>query len=106
MTEATKWYVVRHSNDRFSVQDKPQGGGLLLQVAFDDASEREATLVCAAANDAARALLPRLQEALEALEYAKDYLDSLGRSQGGTPAHIAGVLQKLAKFSKAGQLHE
>lgn len=50
-TEST-WFVVRHTNNEFSVQDKPQGGGTLLEVPFEATSKHETELVCSAANAA------------------------------------------------------
>jgi hypothetical protein len=46
------WYPIKHSDGRWSVQDRPNGAGALLGVDFDDRSEHEARLVAAAANAA------------------------------------------------------
>jgi hypothetical protein len=54
MSKAKTWFVVTHSNNEYSVQDKPQGGGTLLQVNFDHRSKHEAELVCLAANEASK----------------------------------------------------
>ena len=48
-----KWYVITHP-DGWSVQDRPNGVGILLLNKTDYKSLDEVTLVCAAANFAAQ----------------------------------------------------
>lgn len=54
-----KFYVVEHSNGKFSIQTNPKGGGLLLDIPFDNKSREQANYLCGVAN--------------EALEVFKDY---------------------------------
>lgn len=49
-----KFYVIKHPDKQYSIQDKPQGAGVLLNIQVNN--EKEAQLACDAANEAIKLL--------------------------------------------------
>jgi hypothetical protein len=51
-----RFYVIRHIDDKFSIQASPFGGAELLTVEFDPKNEQLAIQLCDAANAALKSV--------------------------------------------------